>query len=61
MRQLESRWIKELCHPHNKNRLRLFLELDFYRRTGLTAFQQAGMSVQERYLLRKEKEGLMHK
>lgn len=61
VRQLENKGIKELRRPHNKNRLRSFLEFDYYGGTGLTTFQQTGMSVQERYLLRKEKEGLTDK
>lgn len=61
IRQLECKGIKELRRPHNKNRLRSFFEFDFYGGTGLTAFQQTGISVQERYLMRKEKEGLTDK
>lgn len=31
------------------------IEFDYFGETGLTAFRQTGMSVQERYLVRKEK------
>ena len=55
VRQLEHKGIKEMRRPKNKNRLKPFIEFDYFGGTGLTAFRQTGMSVQERYLVRKEK------
>jgi len=34
--------------------LRPFMDFDFYSSTGLAAYQQSGMSVQERYVLMEE-------
>lgn len=61
LRTFMTNGIKELRRSHNKNRLKPFLEFDYYGGTGLTAFQQTGMSVQERYLVRIEKTGLTDK
>lgn len=55
VRQLEYKGIKEMRRPQNKNRLKPFIEFDYFGGTGLTTFRQTGMSVQERYLVRKEK------
>ena len=55
VRQLEHKGIKEMRRPQNKNRLKPFIEFDYFGGTGLTTFRQTGMSVQERYLVRKEK------
>ena len=55
VRQLEHKGIKEMRRPQNKNHLKPFIEFDYFGGTGLTTFRQTGMSVQERYLVRKEK------
>lgn len=53
-RQYELKALRELKKPRNLRRLRPFIEPNFYAGTGLGAFRSTGMSVQERYLIRKE-------
>ena len=55
VRHLERKGIKEMRRPENKNRLKPFFEFDYYAGTGLTTFRRTGMSVQEIYLVKKEK------
>lgn len=54
IRQLENKGIRKLREPKIACILRPFLEFDFYSSTGLTAYQQSGMSIQERYVLMEE-------
>lgn len=54
VRTLMANGIKELRRPYIRQQLRPFYEFDYYAGTGLTAFRQSGMSVQEKYLVRRE-------
>ena len=54
IRQMENRAIRHLRKPSIACNLRPFLDFDFYCGAGLGAFQNSGMSIQERYLMRKE-------
>lgn len=54
IRQMENKGIRKLREPKIACILRPFLDFDFYSSTGLTAYQQSGMSVQERYVLMEE-------
>lgn len=60
VRQMENKGIRLLRQPRNACHLRPFYNFDFYCHTSLSAFNQTGMSVQERYLMieeeRKERE-----
>lgn len=60
VRQMENKGIRLLRQPRNAGHLRPFHDFDFYCHTSLSAFNQTGMSVQERYLVieeeRKERE-----
>lgn len=54
IRQMENRAIRHLRKPSIACNLRPFLDFDFYCGAGLGTFQNSGMSIQERYLMRKE-------
>jgi hypothetical protein len=60
VRQMENKGIRLLRQPRNACHLRPFYDFDFYCHTSLSAFNQTGMSIQERYLVieeeRKERE-----
>ena len=60
IRQMENKGIRLLRQPRNACHLRPFYDFDFYCHTSLSAFNQTGMSIQERYLVieeeRKERE-----
>lgn len=60
VRQMENKGIRLLQQPRTACHLRPFHDFDFYCHTSLSAFNQTGMSVQERYLVieedRKERE-----
>ena len=60
VRQMENKGIRLLRQPRNACHLRPFRDFDFYCHTSLSAFNQTGMSIQERYLVieeeRKERE-----
>ena len=60
VRQMENKGIRLLRQPRNACHLRPFHDFDFYCHASLSAFNQTGMSVQERYLVieeeRKERE-----
>ena len=47
--------LHELSRPHNKKQLLPFYEFDFYIGTGLQSYRHSGMSIQERYLIKKER------
>ena len=51
VRQIEQNGLKLLRRPRYACELFPFYQHDFYRHTGLNAFRQSGMSVQERYLM----------
>ena len=59
-RQLENKGIRQLRQPRNACHLKPFYDFNFYCHSSLGAFQQTGMSIQERYLVieeeRKERE-----
>lgn len=55
----EQEAMRALRKPSNLDRLRPFLYFDYYRGTGIASFRSSGISVQERYLIRKE--GSRHK
>lgn len=54
IRQLENKGIRKLREPKIACILRPFMDFDFYSSTGLSAYQQSGMSVQERYVAMEE-------
>lgn len=54
VRTLIAKGMKELRRPHNKAQLLPFYEFDYFIGTGLQAFRNSGMSIQERYLIKKE-------
>lgn len=55
VRKLEGKGIKALRHYKLANRIRPFYDFDCYAGTGLGAFRNSGMSVQERYLIKQER------
>lgn len=57
VRKLEKMGLKELRHPRLAKRIRPFHDFDYYGLSGLSAFKNTGMSVQERYLIDQEKCG----
>lgn len=57
VRKLENKGIKALRRYKLANRIRPFYDFDCYAGTGLNAFRHTGLSVQERYLIQKEKQG----
>lgn len=61
VRTLMANGIKELRRPYIRQQLRPFYEFDYYAGTGLTAFRQSGMSVQEKYLVRRETRTRAHR
>lgn len=54
VRQMENKGIRILRQPRNACHLISFYDFDFYCNTSLSAFNQTGMSVQERYLVIEE-------
>lgn len=54
VRQMESKGLRLLRQPKNACKLLPFYQHDFYSHTGLTAFRQSGLTVQERYLVTME-------
>lgn len=57
VRQMESKGLRLLRQPKNAcNHLFPFYQHDFYSHTGLTAFRQSGLTVQERYLIAVEEQ-----
>lgn len=54
IRQMENKAIRQLRKPSVACHLQPFIDFDFYCGTGLRAFQHAGMSIQERYLVLEE-------
>lgn len=54
VRKMEGSALKRMRKMNIVNQLRPFVDFDFYCGTGLGAFRNTGMSVQERYLLTKE-------
>lgn len=54
IRQIESKALRVLRQPKNACSLLPFYQCDFYAHTGLTAFQQSGMSAPERYVITME-------
>ena len=55
VRQQEEKGIQTLRKPKNAACLRSFVDYNFYCYTGMTAFTHSGLSVQERYLVEKER------
>lgn len=55
VRQKERKAIRELRKPKNAGRLAHFYDFNYYSGTSLGAFTATGRSVQERYLIRKER------
>ncbi len=54
VRQMENTALRQLRQPRNACHLRPYYDFDFYCHTSLSAFNQSGMSVQERYLIIEE-------
>jgi len=55
IRKLEGNGIKALRHHRLAKRIRPFYDFDYYSGTGLGAFRNTGMSVQERYMIHLER------
>lgn len=55
-RKLEEKGIRTLRQPKIAKKIRPFYDFDYYGGTGLGAFKSTGMSIQERYLIRAERE-----
>lgn len=55
VRKLEGKGLKALRHYKLANRIRPFYDFDCYAGTGLGAFRNSGMSIQERYLVMQER------
>jgi RNA polymerase sigma factor (sigma-70 family) len=55
VRQKEKKAIRELRKPKNAVRLVHFYDFDYYGGTGLGAFRSTGTSIQERYLMKKDR------
>lgn len=55
VRKLENQGIRALRHHTLAKRIRPFYDFDCYAGTGLSAFRNSGMSVQERYLIKQER------
>lgn len=54
VRKLEDKGIRTLRKPSAAKYLKPFLDFDFYCGTGLGAFRNSGMSIQERYVIKQE-------
>lgn len=54
VRQMENKAIRQLRKPSIACHLRPFCDFDFYCGTGMGAFRNSGISIQERYLLLEE-------
>lgn len=54
VRQRELKALQTLRKPSTARQLRPYYDFDFYTGTGLGAFRNSGMSIQDRYLIRKE-------
>lgn len=62
IRQLEDKAIRKLREPKLACRLRPFYDFNIYAGTGLSAFRQSGMSIQERYIaIEEERQERMRK
>ena len=57
VRTLMANGMKELRRPHNAEQLLPFFVFDFFKGTGLQAYRNSGMSIQEKYLIKKETVG----
>lgn len=56
VRKLEKKAIRKLREPQISSGLRGFYEFDFYSGAGLTAYRRSGLSIEEKYILAKERE-----
>jgi RNA polymerase sigma factor (sigma-70 family) len=54
-RQIEGKALRTIRQDRYLKRLKPFHNFDCYRGTGLAAFKHSGMSVQERYIITREK------
>lgn len=54
VRQMENKGLRKLRDPKIARTLRPFIDFDFYSGTGLSAYRNTGMSVEERVVLVKE-------
>ena len=55
VRKLEAKALRYLKKPENSKRLKEFAEFNCYAGTGLGSFKSTGSSIQERYLMIKER------
>lgn len=55
IRKMENRALREIRRPRYTARLRPFRCFDYYSGSGLDAFRNTGMSIQEKYLIDEEK------
>ena len=56
VRQMENKGLRFLRQPKNAACLRPFFDFNFFCYTGMSAFLNSGMSVQERYLIAEEEQ-----
>ena len=56
VRQMENKGLRFLRSPKNAACLRPFFDFNFFCYTGMSAFLNSGMSVQERYLMAEEEQ-----
>lgn len=57
VRKQEGQGLKALRHYRLAQKIRPFYDFDYYSGSSLGAFRSSGMSIQERYLIRKERYG----
>lgn len=55
VRRLEHGGLKKLRAPKWQTRLRPFYDFDYFSGTGLSAFRNSGMSVQEKFVIKKDR------
>lgn len=55
VRRLEHGGLKKLRAPKWQKRLRPFYDFDYFSGTGLSAFRNSGMSVQEKFVIKKDR------
>lgn len=56
VRQMENKGLRFLRQPKNAACLRPFFDFNFFCYTGMSAFLNSGMSIQERYLIAEEEQ-----
>lgn len=54
VRQMENKGLKILRQPETAANLIQFYDFDYYMGTGISSFQQSGLTIQEKYLILEE-------